>query len=71
MCLKMISKKMEPLVANSSVVRAMFEEGKRMADEYGAENVFDFSVGNPIFSISPCTSSLAAIYFMYSHASSL
>ena len=43
----MISKKMEPLVANSSVVRAMFEEGKRMADEYGAENVFDFSVGNP------------------------
>lgn len=43
----MISKKMEPLVANSSVVRAMFEEGKRMAEQFGAENVFDFSVGNP------------------------
>lgn len=43
----MISKKMEPLVANSSVVRAMFEEGKKMADQFGAENVFDFSVGNP------------------------
>lgn len=43
----MISKKMEPLVANSSVVRAMFEEGKKMADQFGPENVFDFSVGNP------------------------
>ncbi len=38
---------MEPLVANSSVVRAMFEEGKKMADQFGPENVFDFSVGNP------------------------
>ncbi len=25
----------------------MFEEGKQMADKYGAENVFDFSIGNP------------------------
>lgn len=25
----------------------MFEEGKRMADIYGAENVYDFSLGNP------------------------
>lgn len=43
----MISKKMEPLVNNNSVIRAMFEEGKQMADKYGAENVFDFSIGNP------------------------
>lgn len=43
----MISKKMEGLVKNSSVIRAMFEEGKKMAAEYGAENVFDFSLGNP------------------------
>lgn len=43
----MISKKMEPLVAGSSVVRAMFEEGKKMAEQFGPENVFDFSVGNP------------------------
>lgn len=43
----MISKKMEALVQNSSVIRAMFEEGKRMAQEYGAENVYDFSLGNP------------------------
>ena len=43
----MISKKMKPLVANNSVIRLMFEEGKKMAALYGAENVFDFSLGNP------------------------
>lgn len=43
----MISTKMEQLIENSSVIRAMFEEGKKMEAEYGAENVFDFSLGNP------------------------
>ena len=43
----MISKKMEELVKNSSVIRAMFEEGKKLAKEYGKENVYDFSLGNP------------------------
>ena len=37
----MISKKMEKLVAGSSVIRAMFEEGKQMAAKVGAENVYD------------------------------
>ena len=43
----MISKKMENMVANSSAIRAMFEEGNRLAKLYGAENVYDFSLGNP------------------------
>lgn len=43
----MISKKMVGLVKGSSVIRAMFEEGKKLADKYGAENVYDFSLGNP------------------------
>ena len=43
----MISKKMENMVANSSAIRAMFEEGNRLAKIYGPENVFDFSLGNP------------------------
>lgn len=43
----MISKKMENMVANSSAIRAMFEEGNRLAKIYGADNVFDFSLGNP------------------------
>ena len=43
----MISEKMIGMVQNSSAIRAMFEEGKIMADKYGAENVYDFSLGNP------------------------
>ena len=43
----MIAEKMKEMVANSSAIRAMFEEGNRLAQIYGAENVFDFSLGNP------------------------
>jgi aspartate aminotransferase len=43
----MISEKMQKLASNNSVIRAMFEEGKVMAAKYGAENVYDFSLGNP------------------------
>jgi len=43
----MISNKMQELVKNSSTIRAMFEEGKRLSDIYGAQNVYDFSLGNP------------------------
>jgi len=43
----MIAKKMIKYVEGSSVTRAMFEEGKRLAKEYGPDNVFDFSLGNP------------------------
>lgn len=43
----MISKKMVDYVNGSSLIRAMFEEGKRLASIYGAENVYDFSLGNP------------------------
>lgn len=47
----MISQKMEGLIKNSSVIRAMFEEGARRRKIYGDENVFDFSIGNP--SVTP------------------
>ena len=43
----MIADKMVKLVEGSSVIRAMFEEGQAMAKIYGAENVYDFSLGNP------------------------
>ena len=43
----MIADKMKSFVKNSSAIRAMFEEGKKMAEKYGAENVYDFSLGNP------------------------
>ncbi len=47
----MVSEKMKDLVKNGSVIRAMFEEGIKMAAAYGAENVYDFSLGNP--SVAP------------------
>lgn len=43
----MISDKMKGYVENSSVIRAMFEEGKRLATIYGPDKVYDFSLGNP------------------------
>ena len=42
-----ISKNMENLVAGSSVIRKLFEEGLQMAQVYGADKVYDFSLGNP------------------------
>ncbi len=43
----MIAEKMKDLVNNNSVIREMFEEGKRLEKIYGKENVYDFSLGNP------------------------
>ncbi len=43
----MISEKMQKLASNNSAIRAMFEEGNRLAALYGRENVYDFSLGNP------------------------
>ncbi|MBE5915274.1 MAG: pyridoxal phosphate-dependent aminotransferase [Pseudobutyrivibrio ruminis] len=42
-----ISNSMETLVAGSGVIRKLFEEGLQMAEEFGKENVYDFSLGNP------------------------
>ena len=43
----MIAERLKPLMANNSVIRAMFEEGAAMKARFGAENVYDFSLGNP------------------------
>lgn len=41
------SQKMLAFAEKSSWIRKMFEEGTRMKAKFGAENVFDFSLGNP------------------------
>lgn len=43
----MFSQKIVKNLENSSWIRAMFEEGNRLAKIYGRENVYDFSLGNP------------------------
>lgn len=42
-----VARKINDIMAKSSWIRKMFEEGARLKAEYGAENVFDFSLGNP------------------------
>lgn len=56
----MISERMISLVANSSAIRAMFEEGKKLAAIHGAENVYDYSLGNP--NVEPPETVKAAIF---------
>lgn len=42
-----ISEKMMMFAEKSSWIRKMFEQGAKMKAEFGADNVFDFSLGNP------------------------
>jgi aspartate aminotransferase len=42
-----VAQKMNMFAEQSSWIRKMFEEGARMKAKFGAENVFDFSLGNP------------------------
>ena len=42
-----LNEKMVTLGTQRSVIRELFEFGKIKAAEIGAENVFDFSIGNP------------------------
>ena len=42
-----MSRKIEGFVSQSSLIRRMFEEGIERKKKFGAENVFDFSLGNP------------------------
>ena len=43
----MISSKIKAKLAGGSAIRKMFEEGNRLKAIYGADNVYDFSIGNP------------------------
>lgn len=42
-----IAQKIGRFVTESSFIRKMFEEGLQLKGQYGAQNVFDFSLGNP------------------------
>ena len=42
-----ISRQMREMTEKSSMIRKMFEEGMRMKKEFGADRVYDFSLGNP------------------------
>jgi aspartate aminotransferase len=43
----MISEKIRKMMDSSSFIRKMFETGAKLKKEFGENNVFDFSLGNP------------------------
>ncbi|VAX19775.1 Biosynthetic Aromatic amino acid aminotransferase alpha @ Aspartate aminotransferase [hydrothermal vent metagenome] len=45
---KPVSEKIEMMMERSSWIRKMFEEGARLKAEMGENNVFDFTLGNPV-----------------------
>ena len=49
----MLSKQMIYNLENSSAIRKMFIEGQELAERVGAENVYDFSLGNPVAPVPP------------------
>ncbi|MBU0596483.1 pyridoxal phosphate-dependent aminotransferase, partial [Candidatus Bipolaricaulota bacterium] len=61
-----ISKKIEKFISAASWIRRMFEEGTRLRAEHGAENVFDFSLGNP--TLEPPAAFQAALRRAVDHA---
>ncbi len=45
--MQLLTTQMKNYLANSSWIRKMFETGIELKKQYGAENVYDFSLGNP------------------------
>ena len=48
-----VSRRVSELMKDSSWIRRMFEEGARLKARLGPENVFDFSLGNPVLEPPP------------------
>lgn len=55
----MLNERMTALGTQRSVIRELFEFGKIRAEEVGAENVFDFSIGNPSVPSPSCINETA------------
>jgi aspartate aminotransferase len=60
-----IANKVRVSIERSSWIRRMFEEGAALIAEYGAENVFDFTLGNP--SVEPPEAFQRELLKMASH----
>ncbi|MBN2642111.1 MAG: pyridoxal phosphate-dependent aminotransferase [Victivallales bacterium] len=45
--MRVLSEQVSGYIQNSSFIRKMFENGIRLKAEFGADKVFDFSLGNP------------------------
>ena len=48
-----ISDRVRKSMENGSWIRRMFEEGTILKEKYGAENVYDLTLGNPVMEPPP------------------
>jgi aspartate aminotransferase len=48
-----IATKIKYYMESASWIRGMFEEGIRLKQQYGEDNIFDFSLGNPVMEPPP------------------
>ena len=63
---ELVTKEVDGFLANSSMIRKMFEAGIELRKKYGAENVYDFSLGNP--DVPPPAAVKAALKEIAEHA---
>ena len=45
--MKFVNDQIKNFLSNSSMIRKMFEAGIELKKKYGADKVYDFSLGNP------------------------
>ena len=50
-----IAQKIKHYMESASWIRGMFEEGIRLKQQYGEDNIFDLSLGNPVMEPPPST----------------
>lgn len=56
--MKLVSEEMYELGSKRSAIRELFEYGKKRAEVVGAENVYDFSLGNPTVPAPDCVNEI-------------
>ena len=57
----LLSPAVRQAVAGGSAIRKMFEQGLELKKKYGADNVFDFSLGNPDLAPPPAVKAALAL----------
>jgi aspartate aminotransferase len=42
-----LAKRLEAILAGGTLIRKMFNQGQELIEKYGADQVYDLSIGNP------------------------
>ena len=58
----LLSPSVQKAVAGGSAIRKMFEQGIELKKKYGADNVYDFSLGNPDLAPPPAAPTVTTTF---------